>query len=337
VEFFLGTRSCWALVVSRESARAVRLPADARQIAGAMRHFLFQIEKCAHGPEYVRARSEMLLESVRTHLSALSDTVWKPLGLTRRRVVIVPHAVLHSLPFAALPVADGRDVLDDHVVSVLPSASSRRYVAVHAIRKRSDLRVLAVDAEAPGLPEARREVDAVRRMFRHGTLLRGPRATRDALRDRAPDADVIHLATHGLFRPDDSSFSSVLLSDGWMSVHDIYGLRLKSRLVCLSTCQSGRSGIGGGDEIQGLTRGLLHAGASALLVSLWSVDDAATADLMVAFHEAARGGIPLDLALNEAMRRVREDRPHPSYWAPFVLLGGASEPLCAGPAGRPRP
>ncbi|MBZ0266766.1 CHAT domain-containing protein, partial [bacterium] len=155
----------------------------------------------------------------------------------------------------------------------------------------------------------------------------GARATRDAFRREAPDADVIHLATHGLFRPDDSTFSSVLLSDGWMSVHDIYGLRLKASLVCLSACQTGRSWIGAGDEIMGLTRGFLHAGAGALLVSLWSVDDAATADLMVAFYEAARAGVPMDEALTRAMRVVREDRPHPSHWAPFVLLGGSGEPL----------
>lgn len=327
VEYFLGSRGCWALVVDRERARAIRLPTTAADISRAMTRFRFQIEKCCHGQEYVESRQDMLLAGVQRHLQELSRTLWAPLSLDHARVIVIPHASLHSLPFAALPTAAGRAVLDDHRVSVLPSASCRRYVAPSSARRGSDLRVLAIDVGLPDLPEARREVDVVRGLFRRGRTLRGPRATRDAFRQAAPAAHVIHLATHGLFRPDDSRFSSVLLADGWMSVHDIYGLRLNAELVCLSACQSGRSWIGAGDEIMGLTRGFLHAGAAALLVSLWPVDDAATADLMVSFYAGIRRGLPLDEALGQAMRAVRETRPHPSYWAPFVLLGGSGGSL----------
>jgi CHAT domain-containing protein len=218
-------------------------------------------------------------------------------------------------------------VLDEHVVSTLPSASCRRYVTPTVPRNPAEMRVLALDAAAADLPETRREVDVVRGLFRRGSLLRGKHATREAFREKAPEADVIHLATHGLFRPDDSTFSSVLLSDGWISMHDIYGLRLRASLVCLSACQTGRSWIGAGDEIMGLSRGFLHAGAGALLVSLWSVDDAATADLMTSFYRSARAGVPMDEALARAMRNVREERPHPSHWAPFVLLGGSAQGL----------
>jgi len=324
VEYFLGARTCWALVVDRHTARAVPLPATAAEISRWMTRFRFQIEKCCHGREYVSAREELLLAGVNSHLSELADAIWKPLGLSRRRVVVVPHAALHSLPFAALPLAPDEYVLDRHVVSVLPSASCRKYNDRVERGDPRELSVLALDVEAADLPEARREVDVVRRRFRRGRTLRGSRATREAFRRAAPEADVIHLATHGLFRPDDSTFSSVLLSDGWMSVHDIYGLRLKARLVCLSACQTGRSWIGGGDEIMGLTRGFLHAGAGTLLVSLWPVEDAATADLMTGFYGALRAGHRLDEALAAAMKTVRERRPHPCYWAPFVLLGDAA-------------
>ena len=132
---------------------------------------------------------------------------------------------------------------------------------------------------------------------------------------------MIHLATHGLFRPEEAAFSSVLLADGWVGMHDLYGLRLSADLVCLSACQTGRSWLDSGEEMVSLVRGLFHAGASAVLVSLWPVDDDSTAELMAAFYRRARAGTALDEALADATREVRQSRQHPFYWAPFVLIG----------------
>ncbi|MBZ0269056.1 hypothetical protein K8I85_12930, partial [bacterium] len=152
VEYFLGARNCWALVVSREGARAVRLPTDVRSIGRLMTRFRFQIEKCCHGSEYFRTHGALMLEGVRAHLAELAEAIWSPLGLRERRAVVVPHGVLHSLPFPALSIGGGRQVLDERVVSVVPSASCRRYVARHGRRAPSAIRVLALDAAAPDLP-----------------------------------------------------------------------------------------------------------------------------------------------------------------------------------------
>ncbi len=321
VEYFLGPESSWALVVSNTGARAVRLGIRGPELGRRIARLRFQIEKCCHGSDYVARRQSLLLEGVRRHLSELADVLWAPLELDASRVLLVPHGPLHALPFAALPEASGGLVVDRHLVSTLPSASCRRYLRTASGLGGPETRVLAVEVDAPDLPAARREVDVVRRRFPRGQCLRGKRATRDRFRAAAPEANVIHLATHGLFRPDDATFSSILLSDGWLSVHDIYGLRLQADLVALSACQSGRSWLAAGDEVVGLMRGFLHAGASALLVSLWPVDDEATADLMASFYGAARKGLPLHQALAQAMRSAREARPHPFHWAPFVLVG----------------
>jgi CHAT domain-containing protein len=76
-----------------------------------------------------------------------------------------------------------------------------------------------------------------------------------------------------------------------------------------------------GDELVGLVRGFLYAGAAALLVSLWDIDDAATALLMGHFYRHLRQGGSKSEALQRAVAATRQANPHPFYWAPFILVG----------------
>ena len=91
---------------------------------------------------------------------------------------------------------------------------------------------------------------------------------------------MLHIATHGLFRPDNPFFSALKLADGWIDVRQIYRLPLQARLVVLSACESGAVQIQGSDEVIGLARGFLGAGAETLVTSLWNVHDASAAALM---------------------------------------------------------
>ncbi|MGH2571169.1 MAG: CHAT domain-containing protein, partial [bacterium] len=325
----------WAFVLDRD-ARAVRLPVSLDEVTRRVARLRFQLEKGCYGREYTRGREEAWREATDHHLGFLAERLWKPLGVREGRVVVVPHGPLHSLPFAALPLGDGARVVDRHVLSHLPSASSRRYFTAReadppaspdARTPTRDIRVLAVEVTDERIPETRREIDEVRRTFRRGTTLRGSRATAEGFRQAARRADVVHVATHGLFRADDPAFSALRFTDGWMSLPEIYGLRLPAKLVCLSACQSGRNWVGEGDELVGLTRGFLHAGARSLLVSLWPVDDASTADLMIRFYRGLRRGRVVDETLCDAMRELRRDHAHPYYWAPFLLVGGAGTSL----------
>ena len=121
-------------------------------------------------------------------------------------------------------------------------------------------------------------------------------------------------------------FSAIKLGDGYLSLYDLYQLRLETRLVTLSGCATGMNVVAAGDELLGLQRGLFLAGATSLLLSLWDVHDESTAELMVQFYESyARSG---DMAnsLSQAMRHLRTRRPHPYFWAPFVLVGKVPAP-----------
>ena len=91
--------------------------------------------------------------------------------------------------------------------------------------------------------------------------------------------------------------------------------------MTLSGCGTGLNVVVGGDELLGLKRGLLYAGAQALLLTLWDVHDQSTAEFMKLFYERLQSGSSKSLAVQEAMAEIRREYPHPFYWAPFTLVG----------------
>jgi CHAT domain-containing protein len=149
----------------------------------------------------------------------------------------------------------------------------------------------------------------------------GAEATVDAVRTLAPQADLLHLACHAHFRPDNPMFSALRLADGWLTAHDAYDLQLNCSLVTLSACETGVNAVTPGDELLGLVRGFLAGGAHSLLVSLWPVDDATTVKFMHHFYAAWQAGAGLGAAHRTAQRALLADLPHPFYWSPFVLFG----------------
>ncbi len=337
VEYFLsGDGDARVRGDPRIVARVVSLAATPEAITAAIDRLRFHIEKWGYGDDYGRGREALMAEGTRAHLDRLADLVWRPLAVDADRLLIVPHGVLHSLPFHALPVgAKDESLIDRSEVSYLPSASTLRYLrrGVDLPLDGAEPSVLVVGIEDERIPKVEEEIALVRGLFARGHVLRAGEARIAEFRARAASADYLHVAAHGIFREDDPHFSALRLADGWLSVYDLYGLELKARLVSLSACQSGRSWVGGGDELVGLVRGFLHAGARSLVVSLWPVHDATTAQLMAAFYGALRAGSPAAAALRQAMREVRAEHPHPYHWAPFVLIGWPEDPGAGADAG----
>jgi CHAT domain-containing protein len=131
----------------------------------------------------------------------------------------------------------------------------------------------------------------------------------------------LHLACHGMFRSDNPMFSSLKLGDGWLTAAEVLDLDLAGALVTLSACESGRNEVFGGDELIGLTRAFLGAGAATLVASLWLVQDETTAELMDKWYEHLREGVGRAAALRRAQLELRDKFSHPYYWSPFVLIG----------------
>jgi CHAT domain-containing protein/tetratricopeptide (TPR) repeat protein len=144
---------------------------------------------------------------------------------------------------------------------------------------------------------------------------------------------IVHFATHGVLDTQHPALSGLVLSqvdahgktrDGYLRLHDIYGLRLNADLVVLSGCETALGKTLRGEGIVGLTRGFFHAGASQVLASLWPVRDRATAELMHRFYHAMfRQGLGPSAALRQAQISLSKERAwrDPYFWAAFTLQG----------------
>ncbi|MFN8526454.1 MAG: CHAT domain-containing tetratricopeptide repeat protein [Chloroflexota bacterium] len=284
----------------------------------------FQIGKGTLGSEYLLANLENLRRGIDRCLQGLWRLALEPLADDLEGVehlVVIPHGSLHGVPFHALH--DGERYLAERMtISYSPSAgvyfASCRFGATDAGR------TLVVGVEDAGLPWVSHEVETVTRVSAGGRVLDGTQATSAALWKAAGTFDTLHLATHAVFRADNPAFSSIKLADAWLTVSDLAEIARGANLVTLSACETAVGGLTIGDEVIGLTRGLLGAGCASVVASLWPVNDESTARLMEHFYRSLQTGLTAAAALREAMLTLREQYDHPYFWAPFVVAGGGS-------------
>ena len=299
-------------------------------VAELLKRLSMQWDRFRVGPEFVEQHMALLERSTREILSHLYVVLMAPLEEVLeesrlsdgpgapQKLVIVPHGLLHQVPFHAL--FDGlRYLLERFEVSYAPSA--RVYSLCQRRASWMPEKALVMSVADPLIPAVSKEARAVARHLPSAQVLSDDLATTEALRGASSGSCVVHLACHGLFRADNPMFSSLKLHDGWLSAADAMLLDLDGALVTLSACESGRNEVLPGDEPIGLTRAFLGVGALALVVSLWLVQDEATADLMEKYYERLREGAGPAAALRAAQLATKDEHPHPYYWAPFVLVG----------------
>lgn len=305
-------------------------------------------------------RSAVEAATQRRRLEDLSRRLLGDLAhrLEDQRLVFIVDGALHLLPFGALLHPEtGRALVERHAMVYLPSLSS-----LGALRQRQGPRVPLHSAtvvadplyhsgqdpvgtqhipsrQVPALPYSRREADAIRRWLGpdgRGEFFVGSQARQDVLENpERPQTALIHLSLHGELEVDRPEFSSLVFAlwdsadqsvDGRLYVHEVAGLDLSSQLLVLSACNTARGNIVSGEGLVGLPYAVLGAGAQRALLSLWFVDDEATALLMESFYELLLGHrLPPDEALRRAQERLRTEHDGkwsaPYHWAGFVLYG----------------
>jgi CHAT domain-containing protein len=314
-----------AFVNSRGSTRVARNLGTVTTVRRLLQRLAVQWDRFRAGQEFARRHMALLERSARQVLSALHAELVAPLepllGEATDRVhklVIVPHGPLHQVPFHAL--FDGRQyLLERFEISYAPSAAV--YALCQGRPTRDSGRAVVFGVEDPLIPAATSEAYAIAERISGSRAYVGEWATIAALRSEAAGCDTLHLACHGLFRSDNPMFSSLKLHDGWLMAADAMQLDLNGALITLSACESGRAGVIGGDETLGLTRAFLGAGAATMVVSLWVVQDEATAALMDKWYAHLHDGKERATALRAAQLEIKERHPHPYYWAPFVIIG----------------
>ena len=319
IEFFSVRENFVAVIVTHDSLEIVPLTPVSR-VSNLMRMLDFQISKFRLAAEYVRTFEKSLLAAAQAHLQELYTELVAPLRgrFSAKHLVIVPHGVLHYLPFHAL--FDGqRYLVDSFTLSYAPSAG----IFALCQRKPSEaagppLVIGVPDSRAPFIQN---EAESVARALPDAELILGAEQGEEALREKGPRSRLIHVATHGQYRPDNPLFSGIRLGTGYLNLYDLYQFHLNADLVTLSGCATGMNVVGAGDELLGLVRGLLHAGARSLLLTLWDVQDRTTADFMSLFYNRLASSGNTAAALQESMWELRSAHPHPYYWAPLVLVG----------------
>jgi len=282
----------------------------------------FQLSKFHLQQEYLEKHAASLLTAANHHLQDLYRHLIEPLksalSLTPK-LIVVPHQALHYVPFHAL--YDGRNyMVDNHDVSYAASASVLRICREKKTNKTPeyDLILAVADESTPFIND---EVESLRTLLPNAKIFAGAEADENKLRTYAPAAGKIHIAAHGIFRADNPMFSALKLGNNWLNLFDIFNLQLGAELTTLSACETGMSGVWEGDELLGLAGGFLYAGTPSLVVSLWTVNDRSTSQLMRTFYERLHHQPSKSHALREAMLEVKKAFPHPYYWAPFILLG----------------
>ncbi len=319
VEYFRVRHGILASVVTENGVEITKVTRTSR-IAHPLRMLQFQFSKFRLDPSYVRKFQAPLLEATRTHLQELYQELLRPIRhqLKGPNLIVVPHESLHGVPFHAL--FDGVGYLvDDFSVSYAPSASIYVQCCQKRVNEAGGSLILGVpDPQAPAI---RKEIQSVANALPEPDVLLGRRASAKALQEKGPRSRLIHIATHGFFRQDNPIFSGIRLGDTFLTLYDLYRLRLPVDQITLSGCSTGANVIAAGDELIGLMRGLLSAGARSLLLSLWDVNDSSTAMFMKIFYNRLFHRRDRACAVREAMQAVRGKHPHPYYWAPFVLVG----------------
>lgn len=316
VEYFVTNGELFALVITSDKLTRFRL-GSYRDIdyylTAVIRDFrrFPRVRENPNGLETLRKRQS-------EYLQFLYQKIWAPLvDRLKSPVTIVPYGDLHYLPFHALG-----DVLDQFCLNYAPSSKIYQICRERAKNYRSQkYQAVLVGVPDPAIPQVEAEIEMLARQFDRVKVLIGDQATRTNIFKYSQQCDYLHISAHAYFRQDNSLFSAIKLHHEILTVPDIFQLKLTTRLVTLSACETARHQILAGDELIGLMRGFFYAGTPSILMSQWLVDDASAAQLMPEFYQHILSGHSHADALQKAQRSLRDKKNDAWYWAPFVLMG----------------
>lgn len=326
IAYFVDTHHVWALVVEQKAVHSYRLPITPgvlHGLVGEVQHNVKVVSKLAtlKGPTDPGMRPMAAI--VQKNLRELYEGLLGPLVERlrgRRRLLIVPFGVMHYLPFHLLYNPSGY-LIEQHEVVILPTAA---LLTLPAVKAPPGALVLA-DSWEGGLPATARETEVINQLI-EGELHPDGMASLASL--SAAPREVLHIAAHGKFSVDQPELSFIQLNGVQIYTDDLLQYDLGYELVTLSACETGLATVVPGDELVGLGRGFLYAGAGALITSLWRIDDQLTVLLMEHLYSQLKQGATKAAALRDAQLKLLREMPqlHPAFWGAFQLVGNA-DPL----------
>jgi CHAT domain-containing protein len=298
----------------------------------------------------VRSRSSTGLVPPQPNLPTLHQLLIDPIQTLlpkdpNARVIFIPQGSLFQVPFPALQDANGTYLIEKHTILTAPSiqvldltrqqrqklSSQQSNSGKALVLGNPTMPIVSAYLGAPKqqlspLPGAEAEAIAIAPLL-NTQAITGAQGTKAAIVQKMPQASIIHLATHGLLDNVRGLASAIALApsggdDGLLTAEEIFDMKLQANLVVLSACNTGEGRITG-DGVIGLSRALISAGVPSVIVSLWAVPDAPTAELMKAFYQNLQNNPDKAQALRQAMLTTMKTHPQPRNWAAFTLIGEA--------------
>ena len=241
-------------------------------------------------------------------------------------LILVPHEELNLIPFQALqnPIT-GKYLGESFAISYAPSAT-----VLASLESKSPLKSGPLLAVAdPSIGDAKEEIDAIGKLYPgRSKVTAEPFASKLDVKTWVSDYNVVHLSVHGQFEASDPllsylQFKSDPPDDGHLTAAEMFGLPLqKNSLVVLSACETGRVQAAHANELLGVVRSLLYAGAGNLVLSSWKVKAESTKLWMETFYQEGQTNSPAEAArLALVTVKSRPGYSHPFFWAPFIMTG----------------
>ena len=331
IEYYLSENALYTWVIDHESINAER-----REISGdKIRDLII----CFRNSIYIEARKRGIRETNKGLIKGFTKPgheLYKVLfsqvekHVKTNKIVVIPYGILHYLPFQALH--DGSHYLiEKYAVSYTPSLSILELLMESG--RKHGYKILAfgnpdLKDQTLDLPAAEKEVEMIKTVFPSATIFKREKANEARAKKLAKQYDIIHFASHGEYIPESPLLSSIRLSpgkgeDGRLEAHEVFDMDIDAELVVTSACQTAVGKINKGDEIVGLTRAFLYAGANSVFGSLWNISDEATAVFMKEFYSNIKNFGKAE-ALRRAQLKMIRSRKYSNafYWAAFNMTGG---------------
>ncbi len=335
LSYFLGEDEIYIFIITAKGMKAERKQKGENfdRLTSALRNAIKYNSKSAFF-KTAKSLHSLLIPSVPPNINEL---------------VILPDGVLGTLPFESFidPDDDSEDyskakfLIKDYHISYDYSATLFNERIADETQINPEILLIAPisfennEIRMNALPGSEEEIDEIRYLFMGSNCETKVQTGNDASEANFKKENLgkyryLHFATHGLVNESEPALSRIFLKpgtneDGSLYTGEIYNLDIDADLVTLSACETGLGKVAKGEGIVGLSRALQYAGANNIIVSLWQVADASTAQMMIEFYKYNLNNE--HHGYNTALRKAKlsllnsEEYARPYYWAPFILVG----------------
>lgn len=311
VEYFIDGHDLLTFTLTRAGVTCLRQERAALYVQTLIDNFERHIKSCSVSWERLGAARKHQVLTAESHLKELHRILIEPVASRlRKRVIVVPHGLLHRVPFHALRDDKGF-LVDEYDVAYSPSAAlycspappngsnSAIFVAFSgAQRTTAEEEVREAAAKVPG-----------------AVALINPSMPELVDTFKAPHA-LVHIAGHAGIDAIGGRLSWIETAQGRLTNRDLSSLSIRAKTVVITGCQTAQRSIRPGDEWQGLMRSFYLAGAGAVVSALWDIRDQSAREFASAFYDTFSGNNVLAASQN-AMKGVRQRQDHPYFWAGF--------------------